>query len=415
MLMNTKISVLLILFSLFLFGQYSNIKVGEKSPGIHVTDYILNAPKDKNFSNKYKVVEFWATWCGPCLAAVPHLNELQSKYKNNPKLVFLSITDESPEKVKKTLSKIKFETVVIADQSKKTHKTFIQQPDNNYSVPSTILIDNQNIVRWVGNPSMLNKDVLDKFISDQPMENASATTSKKTEETQKATEKKAGPEEMFGLYYADIQKVYESNVNYAIHFMESDPNLKYNMASYYDLSNGKLMLFKWDAKSILSILNNIPSYKIILPDNFNKNYDFLYKDMNFNEAEGYDINKIKTFFTSRLNLKEEKVSVDKEVYILKILNENKLKENENNKGELSHAGSSKEFVNFDNYSLKGVANSIYNQYKIIVLDETNNTKKYNFLFKRGNIEDLIKELNNYGLTLEKTNRKIDCLSYEKAN
>ena len=137
--------------------------------------------------------------------------------------------------------------------------------------------------------------------------------------------------------------------------------------------------------------------------------------MNFNEAEGYDINKIKTFFTSRLNLKEEKVSVDKEVYILKILNENKLKENENNKGELSHAGSSKEFVNFDNYSLKGVANSIYNQYKIIVLDETNNTKKYNFLFKRGNIEDLIKELNNYGLTLEKTNRKIDCLSYEKAN
>src|SRR5574343_196994 len=92
--------------------------------------------------------------------------------------------------------------------------------------------------------------------------------------------------------------------------------------------------------------------------------------MNFNEAEGYDINTIKNFFTSRLNIKE----------------------NENNKGELSHAGSSKEFVNFDNYSLKGVANSIYNQYKIIVLDETNNTKKYNFLFKRGNIEDLIKEL-----------------------
>ena len=87
-----------------------------------------------------------------------------------------------PTKIK-TLSKIKFETVVIADQSKKTHKTFIQQPDNNYSVPSTILIDNQNIVRWVGNPSMLNKDVLDKFISDQPMENASATTSKKTEES----------------------------------------------------------------------------------------------------------------------------------------------------------------------------------------------------------------------------------------
>lgn len=62
-----------------------------------ITDWIKNIPEDKNLNNKYIVLEFWATWCEPSIAAVPHLNQLQDEFKQND-LYFNSITDESIEK-----------------------------------------------------------------------------------------------------------------------------------------------------------------------------------------------------------------------------------------------------------------------------------------------------------------------------
>lgn len=92
--------------------------IGEK---IEFTDYIENTPNNKNFNGKFKILEFWATWCKPCLDAVPHLNELKSEFSNETDLVFLSVTYETPEKTKKVLEKITFETIVVSDQTKKIH------------------------------------------------------------------------------------------------------------------------------------------------------------------------------------------------------------------------------------------------------------------------------------------------------
>ncbi len=44
------------------------------------------------------VVEFWATWCPPCRASIPHLTELQKKYEG--KVVFVGVSDEAVEEVK---------------------------------------------------------------------------------------------------------------------------------------------------------------------------------------------------------------------------------------------------------------------------------------------------------------------------
>jgi len=55
-------------------------------------------------AGKAVVLEFWATWCAPCVAAIPHLNELATQFKDRP-VVFLSVSDETPSVVEAFLQK----------------------------------------------------------------------------------------------------------------------------------------------------------------------------------------------------------------------------------------------------------------------------------------------------------------------
>ena len=390
------------------FAQKPDLKIGQKTPDLVITDYILNTPKDKNFSNKYKVVEFWATWCGPCLGAVPHLNQLQNKYKGNENLVFISISDESPEKINKTLSKIKFETIVVSDQSKKSHENLIMNKDKNYSIPATILIDNQNVVQWIGSPNLLTSEIIDTFIKDQSMS---------SNEVKKSTDDIKKPLEPISKEVAsrDLTKIYESKyINHTLIFSESNPNGIYNMASYFDFENARFMYLNWDMKSILAVLNGEPNYKIILADEIaNQKYDFIYVNTSqVNKVEEF-VNYAKSFLLNKLKMKESKVTVATDVYVLKVKDGKKLEKNENKIKPNSHSGASKEFIVYDNSKLNNVTNSLSGHFNIIILDETNSKNKYDFLFKRGDLDGLINELNDYGLSLEKTKKDIDCIKYEK--
>ena len=77
--------------------------------------------KEKNiFFNKKKLylLNFWATWCAPCLKEIPELIELKKKYIDEVDVIFISV-DANPKKViPKFLKKNKFEDILIySDQS----------------------------------------------------------------------------------------------------------------------------------------------------------------------------------------------------------------------------------------------------------------------------------------------------------
>ena len=403
-----RLVLLLIIATQVVMGQNPDLKVGQKTPDLVITDYILNTPKDKNFSNKFKVVEFWATWCGPCLGAVPHLNELQNKYKDTNNLVFISISDEAPEKINKTLSKIKFETIVVSDQTKKTHENLIMRKDKSYSIPATILIDDQNIVRFIGRPEMLTSELIDKFINGQ-LQDFNEVKKEMTEVNQ-TTE----PENK-DVSARDLFKISSSErVNKSVFLAESNPNHKRDVPSFCDFSKSKLMVFNWDLQSIFAVLNEVPDYKIVVSKDISSlKYDFLYIDKNILKNKALFEKDMKLFLMNTLKLKEVNTTRISDVYLLKIMDAKKLKENENTDVNSGHSGSTDQYFNFDGTDLKYVSEGIFNNFNIIVIDESNSNAKYNFLFKKGSLEDLIKELNAYGLTLEKAQRNIDCIQYEK--
>src|SRR5271155_148455 len=55
--------------------------IAESAPGWTLTDVNGKAVRLQDFAGKVVVVDFWATWCPPCRAEIPHLISLQDKYK----------------------------------------------------------------------------------------------------------------------------------------------------------------------------------------------------------------------------------------------------------------------------------------------------------------------------------------------
>ena len=85
----------------------SVLTIGSDAPSLEISDWVSKGKFEEvtDFNRgKVYVIEFWATWCGPCIASMPQISELQAKYKDQGVQV-ISVSDESLEKVEKFLER----------------------------------------------------------------------------------------------------------------------------------------------------------------------------------------------------------------------------------------------------------------------------------------------------------------------
>ena len=127
--------------------------LNEKAPALTVEKWLTAQPDTEG---KFILVDFWATWCGPCRKAIPELNEFQKQFKDQ--LVVVGISSETEEKVKAMKEPVIEYSSAI--DTKGTMKNILEVK----GIPHVILIDPHGIVRWEGYPLLpgnkLTADVL---------------------------------------------------------------------------------------------------------------------------------------------------------------------------------------------------------------------------------------------------------------
>ena len=72
--------------------EMPKVMVGDPAPALTVGSWVKGDPVEKFESDRTYVVEFWATWCGPCRKSIPHLTELQRRFADrNVEIIGVSI------------------------------------------------------------------------------------------------------------------------------------------------------------------------------------------------------------------------------------------------------------------------------------------------------------------------------------
>ncbi len=127
----------------------TKLKVGSDAPAIDGLEFVQG---ELVATPKVRVVEFWATWCGPCRQSIPHINELFQANAGKG-LEVIGISDETREKVEPFIRKQggRMSYTVAIDPEKKMSQAFMQAAGQN-GIPCAFVIGQNNKIVYIGHP-----------------------------------------------------------------------------------------------------------------------------------------------------------------------------------------------------------------------------------------------------------------------
>ena len=126
------------------------LEVGDQAPSLSDVTWMKGEATEAK--GVITVVEFWATWCGPCRKTIPHLTELQKKHGDKVRMIGLS--DETAAKVKPFVTEMGAQMEYrVGLASKETHAAYMEGIDG---IPHAFLIDASGTVLWQGHPGQIS-------------------------------------------------------------------------------------------------------------------------------------------------------------------------------------------------------------------------------------------------------------------
>lgn len=137
------------------------LRIGDPAPPLKYSKWIQGTPITSYQDNRLYIVEFWATWCGPCIAAMPHLSELSEKYKDQATFIGANVWERTGDKpyesalprlvnfVKSNDNKMTYN--VVADNNNQDLVNLWLKPAGIMGIPTTFVVEKGKLV-WIGHP-----------------------------------------------------------------------------------------------------------------------------------------------------------------------------------------------------------------------------------------------------------------------
>jgi thiol-disulfide isomerase/thioredoxin len=153
------------------------LMVGDPAPPLAVGKWLKGEPVAEFRKGRVYVVEFWATWCGPCKRSIPHLSGLQKKYSDDVTFIGVSVWEPRPEEVAPFVARMgpkmayavatddcppapagtKNASVWALDHGKMSAGWMKASGWAQEGIPAAFVVDRQGHLAWAGEPQELDE------------------------------------------------------------------------------------------------------------------------------------------------------------------------------------------------------------------------------------------------------------------
>ncbi|MGI9471924.1 MAG: TlpA disulfide reductase family protein [Rubripirellula sp.] len=144
-------------------GQTFELTVGDRAPPVAISQLVWGSPVSESAASGVQVVEFWATWCGPCRQGMPHLSSLQQSY--GEEVTIVGITDEdvgtveafldSPSATGATWREVIKYRLAIDDRGA-TNAAYMKASGQR-GIPTAFIVGRDGTLEWIGHPGNMDQ------------------------------------------------------------------------------------------------------------------------------------------------------------------------------------------------------------------------------------------------------------------
>lgn len=149
------------------------LNIGDEAPVLKPAQWLKGGAIPSFQKGQIYVVEFWATWCGPCKENIPHLTELQKKYGETVSIIGVDVWESNDPEAKTTIPKVA--AFVKAQGAKMDYHVAVDAADNRVAnawmkkadeggLPTSFIVGKDGKIAWIGHPANL-ESVLNQVVA----------------------------------------------------------------------------------------------------------------------------------------------------------------------------------------------------------------------------------------------------------
>ena len=160
--------------------------VGDMAPPLAAGEFVQGEPVEALERGTVYVIEFWATWCGPCVDAIPHVNELQNKYEGDVVVIGQNVWENDEAAVEPFIERMGDDMGyrVAYDDENKMAETWMAAAGQN-GIPCSFIVDREGRVAWIGHPMAMDEPLAKVVAGDYDIETAKAEAARAAEAEQR--------------------------------------------------------------------------------------------------------------------------------------------------------------------------------------------------------------------------------------